>query len=168
MKILINRKTIKRNPNAGQTVFYVQGQKIIKFSCHTLPEQFIDGVNCIIGSHEIQDGIDCNYQGIITDVHILNEYIKKEKGLPNGLSVTMTHNPIQIKQKEPDPDWLYDYKPTKVTCKYCKETFNHTELDCDSIESDDYYSYSETVCPKCDRWDCCELEYEDIKDALKK
>ena len=52
------------------------------------------------------------------------------------------------------------YLSTEVTCKFCKEAFDYTELETDYIESGEDESYIDNICPKCGKVDCCELKYE--------
>jgi hypothetical protein len=56
------------------------------------------------------------------------------------------------------------YKPTMIHCSECHEEFLHTELLKDSaIWNEGEYEKpvsSDTVCPRCGAWDCCELEFE--------
>ena len=62
----------------------------------------------------------------------------------------------------PDPEFLYEYILTLVKCEYCNEEFYHNEL-----QSEDWgdYGYSDTVCPKCNVSNCCEIQFESIKEV---
>jgi hypothetical protein len=60
-----------------------------------------------------------------------------------------------------EPKYFYDYEDVEVSCKECGEKFSCRELGYDCV--DDYYSTK--VCPKCDCWDCCELEFERLGDV---
>jgi hypothetical protein len=111
VKILIDRSTIRRNPNAGQTSIRIPGKSYMK----------------------------------------------------NGI----TFQPFQtIQSLCPDPDYLFEYIPKDVQCSSCGATFDYSLLESDCIcswEIDiDDYAYSDTVCPKCKAWNCCEIEFEEF------
>lgn len=61
-----------------------------------------------------------------------------------------------------EPRWLFRYEPTQVTCDACGATFDHKRLKSSSAYDDDSREewFSDTICPVCGEWDCCELEYE--------
>lgn len=64
----------------------------------------------------------------------------------------------------PAPKYLFEYNPTLVKCESCNIWFEHTKLKSDSNEDSDYnYYFSDTVCPYCGEWDCCQIEYEKIQ-----
>jgi len=59
----------------------------------------------------------------------------------------------------------YDYEETTVECEGCGAEFVHTKLKRESAtwpqsDGSEKEVESETVCPKCGYWDCCEVEYE--------
>ena len=67
--------------------------------------------------------------------------------------------PVQILHRmAPSPQFLYQYLPTRVSCEYCSAEFNFDELESDGDEE----GWSETVCPKCHIWNCCEVEFESL------
>lgn len=58
----------------------------------------------------------------------------------------------------------FEYNPTLVKCESCNVWFEHTKLKSDSNEDSDYsYYFSNTVCPYCGDWDCCQIEYEKMQ-----
>jgi len=62
---------------------------------------------------------------------------------------------------------LFSFIPTEIECSECKEKFLHTELESDAMGCGDDEFWSDAVCPKCGYFDCCEIEYEDIKSIAK-
>lgn len=63
-----------------------------------------------------------------------------------------------------EPRYLFACRPTLIKCEVCNEEFYHSELEYDCY---DWGRCSDTICPKCHDWDCCELEFEDIDSAIK-
>ena len=120
MKILIDLKSIRRNPDAGQTQSFVAGQ-----------------------IEEVRDA--------------------------NGNVVGMTRDVIPIPHA-PAPDYLFKYEDTKVTCKDCGASFPYGELqaDCVWLGDEEGEAWSNTICPDCGAWDCVEIEYEYITEALER
>ena len=66
----------------------------------------------------------------------------------------------EIQTIKPQPKLLYEYENSLVICKDCQEQFPQTELL--SNECDDYFS--DTICPYCGIWNCCELEFENLSN----
>jgi len=113
--IKIDRKTIKKNPNAGSTVTLVPG----------------------IVDHYIDD---------------------------NGNEVW--ERPVQRIYHEAERSYLYKYKNNIVQCNECKKRFGVNKLESDSYGYDDIYS--DTICPYCGMWNCCEIEYEQFDKEMMK
>jgi len=61
--------------------------------------------------------------------------------------------------------YLYEYEDTKVKCSACGHEMSLGELESDYSDYDS--DGSSSVCPKCDEWDCCEYEHENINDVLE-
>lgn len=59
------------------------------------------------------------------------------------------------------PGNKYGYLPTLVRCNSCDKQFLHTELE----TFEDFYELCERVCPFCKQIECCELEFETLKDV---
>ena len=71
-----------------------------------------------------------------------------------------------------EPDWHFRYEDTEVKCSRCKHKFSHEDFESDSRDYYDGYDenieFSDTCCPNCGKWDCCEIEYEEINDVMPK
>ncbi|GAF77058.1 unnamed protein product [marine sediment metagenome] len=80
---------------------------------------------------------------------------------------------IEIKQSRdyqridhgPEPKFNFYYEDTLVQCGHCREVFSHTDLHSDYIDGG---SYSDTVCPKCNAWDCVEISHERLSNEQLK
>ena len=105
--IPIDRSTVRENPHAGRTEFYMAGQRCV--------------------THD--DG---------------------------GNVVSISQPMVRLHSLTPDPSHFFDYVPTSVRCEDCQAEFAHTEL----LSDGDDDRYSDTVCPKCGSWGCCEVEFE--------
>jgi len=152
--IKIDRRTLKKNPNAGSTVSYLPGLQSSKFeySGKFLPNYLIDGRNCYITETNYGDGIICG--------EMIGEVSKKlmkcfAEDLNMHISISQETNRID---HLPEPDYFYEYKKTKVQCNSCGVWFDHHKLLSDEIMD----VYSDRICPECGKFDCCQLEYESL------
>lgn len=72
---------------------------------------------------------------------------------------------------QPEGNWLCEYEPMDVTCRFCGSTFPCEDLAADSypdLDSDDEI-WSNAVCPFCRTFDCIEdIEYETPEEALRR
>lgn len=172
--IKIDRKSVKRNPNAGRTQTMVAGVvnttldvtffipmpeeikkhvRVISYS-HTFP------VHSFVSRHQYQCVIDPkeDIQALITEIQ---KYTKDFNIIQN--------RPVQILDHDPEPEFLYDMETPDATCENCHETFSCTLLKSDGSSDPDDYSYSDEICPKCGYWDCCSFETEELSiDELSK
>lgn len=62
----------------------------------------------------------------------------------------------------PEGKWLFSYLPTNIRCESCGAEFEHTEL----LSDEEWETYTNTKCPKCGDWRCCNIEYEKIEDVI--
>lgn len=72
--------------------------------------------------------------------------------------------PYQELHTFPQPKWRYEYQATKVKCEDCGAEFPWTELKSDEVDD----CYSETICPKCGTWSCCDIRFERIDEAFER
>jgi len=180
--IRINKKSIKRNPDAGRTNKTVQGKShvyITQLVVQDIEQTILKGKNTPTTpptSREfvLQDLVD----GRVTSYKILSterdiDMALKPYGGRHECLRQLWDGKIDVWQLDkreekdtqniawltPAPDFLCKYVPTKVECYKCGATFTHTDLQADaSFEG----SCTSTKCPKCGVWDCCELEYEKL------
>ena len=144
--IKIDRNSIRKNPNAGRTTYKIPGIK----------QEFKDEVTV---RKFVRFGENQSWQQISVD--------KTES--------VRTEIPIQvIHSLSPEPDYLYNYAVTEITCLYCGNVFPHTDLKEEFVDGywdpeiqDQYYwdYYKKNICPSCGSTDCCELEFEKLSDV---
>lgn len=163
--IKIDKKSIRKNPNAGRTQQKVAGMRNTTFKCKgELPSYMKDEKTIIITSWLIDKEIK-EYEGVIIDEDII-EKVYKEISKKNGKNLT-----IEITQDwstltfPPECRYFYKYKNTKVKCKECGNRFMSNDFKEIELDCGDDYSYTDTGCPNCENWDCCEVEYEKIEDV---
>lgn len=81
--------------------------------------------------------------------------------------ITIDLNSI-VKNEENQTSSKLTYDPLKVECEYCGSIFDHSHLNSDGEEICGVYNSSDTICQVCGAWDCCEVEYESIENALNR
>ena len=160
-KILIDLSSIKRNENAGQTTTVLPGRKTVSFEAYQLPEYFKHEENCIINQWTEIEGIKKDFKGIIISEELIQKCIDEKPDVNISVDIErqyINHFPI--------PEYSYEYENTKVVCDSCEK-----EIMTKDLESEEFYDgeddyFSDTVCPICGAFDCCDLIYESIEDAL--
>lgn len=84
--------------------------------------------------------------------------------LPFLLEYEIYRNIEPIYSLTEEPKYLFKYIPKLIKCEVCGEEFYHVELEHDCFDWD---RCSDTICPKCHDWDCCNLEFEDIDSIAR-
>jgi hypothetical protein len=162
----INLKSIKKNLDAGKTTGCIPTGMDIVFKAKEIPAFWgEDGKDYVIESISskirIENNIEYKYEGSIINP-LLVDKCKEQK--VKGVFINIKYNYATI-EHFPEPLYLYTYKDIKIKCDYCKKIFKASEL---KVDSGDCGSFSATICPKCGQWDCCDIKYENIKEALKR
>lgn len=160
--IPIDRTSIKKNPRAGQTTYTVPGLKtavkrvVIDFGNEYRAETF-HGVPPVAVAPDRQTLL-CD-KWISVDFAIGVHPGKSAIDPPIITEVFSVHRgePQTVHRLIPEPEWLYSYVPTQITCENCGATFAHTELQSD--DSDE--TYIDNLCPKCGS-PAADVEYERI------
>ncbi len=81
-------------------------------------------------------------------------------------SVSRNITPVYMINGE--PEYSYDLIYPDITCQHCGSVSSYNELeDEEYVDDDDDYCISTNICPKCKTSDCCQIEFETLKDALK-
>ena len=58
-----------------------------------------------------------------------------------------------------------EYADMEVECQVCHARFSWRELEYDDHEDPDNAYSTNSKCPVCGAWDCCELELENLPDV---
>lgn len=161
MKILIDRSTIKRNPNAGNTVHYMYGKQFYyrETVTHTVDEQQLP---VWVKKKYIINGNSDAFK--IAE----QKYYQVENPFNWTLREWMEQPTEEIHSLTPESDYLYDYLPTLVQCNCCGIMIEYKDLESNSMHSEGDEIYSDKVCPHCGAFECCEIEFEKFtKDMIR-
>lgn len=173
--IKINRKSIKCNPNAGDTKI----QEYISTDCEVVirgkhdPLDFKDFV-LFRSSFDISKKVNQSHtyrllkrlkDDSLDLGKLLNNLADK---YPRTLTYHLKNNYQEFDLIHPAPLYLYEYQKTKVQCKECKKKFPYDQLKDESYDDDDYCTYVKNICPKCGEPDCCKIEFESIETVILK
>lgn len=157
MKIIkIDRSTIKKNSNAGSTRSYLQGPYHATFAIESddIPAWLLKAP--FYPTEWSEREMRGEISGKITE-----EMIEKFKTV-KGLTVNIHREPIVI-DHFPEADYFYEYKETKLKCKFCKN-----KIDVDDIEEDWLDDIPVMVCPVCRHINTFpDYKYEKIGDVIK-
>jgi hypothetical protein len=176
--IKIDPKSVKKNPNAGTTSCkeYLNSlaSLTIEGEHESIENDYIRMVSCggsMSGNKDYSSTY--TYMASINNKNseefeaLLSKLVKKFK---DRFTYTIINNYQEINFIIPESPYFFEYKKTKVKCTHCSAKFYHTEL----VDEDGNYDYDEenylsgrsSVCPKCDKEDCCEITYQIIGDYL--
>lgn len=155
--IPIDRRTIRRNPNAGATQSWLQGETMHEVLIDRYVPQSLLPKGVVMqsgqcGAHEFTRVVSRDSEALNTLLEYLNA-IQCPYEFENKTPVQgYTHPPI--------PEFSFKYAAKQITCSECNAQFDHSELLSDTHGPDDYYT--DTMCPKCGCWDACDLHYEEL------
>ncbi len=163
--IKIDLKSINKNPNAGSEIDYLPGKTECRFSTKKLPDDFIDGENCYVVREEtmIGDG-SIRIEGIITDKELIDNILQNKR---KDIELIMKREIIEVRHL-PEPPYFYDYENITLKCDSCNREFDSIDIKSEEVWDGENEFYSDRVCPYCNSFDCCEIDYETIEEALKR
>lgn len=158
--IKIDRNSIKKNKNAGQTTSYIPGIETITFSGECLQED-IDRLEKEKGIH-------------ITTRYLGESPFKKISGIldhgqlvylmPKGFTIDFSNN-YETVNHLPISKYSYQHENTEIECNECKQLIQYDEIEKDSFRTEDDDIYFD-VCPNCQAHDSFDYEFEPIENAL--
>lgn len=144
--IPIDRSTIRKNPNAGNTIYTIP---IGTQEC-TRTEYYGDRVKeyAVYSASEV----------------LILDRPRQEGDLQSGTISCKYLQPTQVVHTlTPEPAYFYKYENPTIECEYCKSQFKHIELKSEWFDDGDYGShYMKNICPVCHEKDCCEIEFEKL------
>jgi len=184
--IPIDRKTIRRNPIAGETELIVPGVPTVTLLVAFFhPDKrigqdiyeglvtliaFFDGE--VVSSDVHHEGDACKYEissvmlsGADVDWTRISNSLKSIIAAAGGHVIDLCptiRRPVHRHRHAPIPLYSYDHAAVEVECDECGERFPHTDL----VSDDDGEFYCKTICPRCGAWGCCELDMERLTEEI--
>lgn len=174
MKLIkIDLRTIKENPNAGNTLHEIQGTPTAELKLNGVTEREYKALEKMIIVYSKSVSIpDCLFK---IEARVKTKYIEKifpvleRLELDGKFELTVYNNNQVINSMTPEPKYHYKYLNTKVKCGFCGAKFVHDELQTDWVVGPDGDDIPhDNVCPKCGEIECVEIKYETIEEALKR
>jgi len=164
----INKSSIKRNLNAGRTQMKVLGKREMSFHVTgELPDILKDEKNAFISESITSNDSPDEHKGYITNFDIFPDVCTMADNKDNHISVEM-HNEWNTIMFPPEDRYFFKHLNVKVKCMNC----NHQFMSNDFVEMDNddscNFHYTDTGCPECRAWDCCNVRYESIHEVESK
>jgi phage FluMu protein Com len=154
--VRIDRSSIKRNPNAGNTITFMPGLISVTFTFAGKPPKFMFKEPFVILETR-------NVNNEIVEVKGILNAMPKQVGYP-GLVINVDRELRSIEHR-PEPNYFYRYELTKVKCDECGFEINTVELP--FYYDDDGYEYC--TCPRCKEMNSFpEIEYEELTNEIIK
>lgn len=174
MKLIkIDLRTIKENPNAGNTHHIIEGTPTAELTLKDVTVKEYKALEKMIVLKSLS--FDKTTELHQVEARVKTKYISKIIPLIERLNLKdkcnyTVHNNSQIVQSmTPEPEYFYKHLNTKVKCGYCGAKFSHTELQTDWVVGPDGDDIPhDNVCPKCGEIECVEIKYETIDEALRR
>jgi hypothetical protein len=170
--IKIDLDSIKLNPKHGQTQTRIPTNTEITIDViGSEPFDYLkDRENCYITNQsynlDYSKKDECQFSALILDPSLVDRLMKeKENGNCKEISITQKYN-YQTFDHLPISKYNYSYEIVDLICEECGQTFKSDKLLELDNDDDECFAYTNTGCPHCRAWDCCEVEYEDIDSAL--
>lgn len=138
VQIRIDKGSIRKNPNAGRTVYYREVGPPQSY------EKIIDGDVVI----EKYNGREC-----IRRTKLDNDVYELSSWMPFEIQYSLT----------PEPDYFFEYLSTDVSCEACGRKFDYSLLE-DDWPNDECRVIN--ICPFCKEPNCCEIEYEQLDSSF--
>lgn len=162
--ILIDRLSIKKNPNSGSMETRVPVLRECSFEYHAkvIPEWLKTQPVEVISTYTNNDGI------VATTIHELvcigdfdALFAKMVEMKDPAVKKYVDNINYTTIRHAPERKWNYKYENTSVTCGECNNKIPHNEL----LETDD--DFGADLCPKCRAVQSFDYKYEDINEVVK-
>lgn len=154
--IKIDKKTIRKNPNAGSTVSYISNGYSAEFEIEGHIPKFIHKPPFYIEEWKKEDGIFTYVRGKIIGA-VEQRHLDKAPNLH-----LIIHNDIITINHLPEPDYFFSYKETYLECKHCG-----SKIEIDQIVTDYEDDYQIQICPACNAMNSFpKYKYQTIEEVL--
>lgn len=153
-EIKIDRSSILKNKNAGNNIYqYVNG-----------PPEITTTIVAQVGCWPER----WQKFTFLNQLFIRQEDVDAPEDGQLQLSRQQTQQVSTLYTLSGEPSHFFKYEDTEIQCGRCHNVFDSDLLESDSDEdADGNYYHSETICPKCHAWHCCEVQYEKLDDIPK-
>jgi len=81
------------------------------------------------------------------------------------LEQSMSRPITTVRSMIPEPNYLYTHIDQSIECSSCHSQFPYQQLKSDAISLGCDEAWSNTICPVCGNWDCCDISFEHVDHA---
>ncbi len=174
--VKIDRSTIRKNPDAGNTQSHILREIIYLFNFlgskkpRWMKEKdgvFLESGEQISGK-SISAGTGLILKGRITNEELFRKLLhliekKDYKKIGGELTLSAEHKYDTINHA-PSPEYLYDYEKTFIKCSNCKKEIEVNHVVVDYIDDE----VCVEICPKCHEYNTFpKYVYEKISEVVK-
>lgn len=183
--IPIDRSTIKRNDRVGSTSTQVPGvttttlHMVFQHSDECVASNLCDEIKNdaeAFGLHVLRSGTkdfgERTYEVeivVTSEIKMLELFprwgkiIESRGGVPDlSKSFCEWDRPCSLCRHAPILPYSYSHVSIELICGKCLAKFPHTDLSSDSCGD----AWSNSICPVCGEWECCEIEFEQITKEM--
>lgn len=177
--ILIDRSSIRVNPDAGRTEYTLIGNKDVTLNMCT--EEFIGMKELNLFSKEFEHSVILfsiptgNRQSFSFAVNPESDPKDAEEEITayfQSKGITFSNVTVECKTQHsricsmrPEPKYKFSYIPTQVICDNCEAVFDVEDLETDIVpDGEGGDLLIENICPHCRNSDCVTLTRERIED----
>lgn len=155
MKINIIKSSIKRNPNAGNTVTIVPGRRDVTGIYYGQIPEYLEPLIVITEQNRYSDG---NTESFF----MLNGEPPAQLLQDKNCQLQWAQENIRCEHL-PEPDYFYKYENPPIECSECKVKTKLNDIETDWVD-DEYKVY---ICPNCQSTEGYpEFQYQSITEAL--
>jgi len=165
--ILIDRRTIRENPEYGNIIHSLQGAKQIYVSFYT---DIHNAVELFKGSDKrfsaiSMEACDSAKGDVKISGNVLNEDFIIDARNYAGLSIQISRENIDARSIGIASKYLYEYENTKLKCEDCGKSTPFNEIEEKEVDLG-YDYYYDKVCPHCGGYNTFEdYQLENINDV---
>ena len=158
--IKIDRKSIKKNPNAWRDSVHIPMAWNTSFETNLTPFELPAWLRENITLVSVEPPCTKGWLDVVDDRLIEFAQSSIKKG--HKFNIECKRGIQTIYSLTPEPEYNYKYKNTKVKCSCCKSMILHSE-----IEEDEFEDTLVKICPKCGDVDTFDYKYEEIEEIMK-
>jgi len=172
--VKVDLRTIKENPNAGNTLSVVDNGSTVTASFKHHNIEILDKIkDCFIverySKRNVLSYFHFNGRVIYKGPKVFYNKLLKLGVDKDSIEINI-ENHFHHMHHAPEPDYYYKHLDPKVKCKHCGTKSKVSEMSSGEFyySSTEEYIYYENICPACGVIECVDLEYESIEDALRR